>query len=806
MKGIRAFALASVSFLSIASPAFAQDTAAQGADETGVSGDEIVVQARRRDESTQEVPAVINPVTAADIAKLNLRKFEDIASVVPGLAMSANANGIGVKATIRGVNYDVNVSGNNGTIQFYQNDVPVAAGLLFNSLFDVGQVEVLRGPQGTLKGRSAPSGAITLYTKRPDLDEAGGKGELTVNDIHGWNFNAALNVPVIADKLGVRIAGVVNEGQGNRVHDLVDTTTPRDKTRGIRAAVKADPFDGLLDLDFTYQSLNRKSLQFGQSESINQVSPTAPASPVTIRAKDRLSAIGLPQTNDQDFKTYDWQAALHLYGQTLTYVGGVSKQHLLSFAPSDIGGVFATDSDLQGTPFGQPTDTSSYNRSHEIRLQNEERIAGIFDYVVGYLNAYADSDTSFKQVTGIALAQPYVPTPQLVSVVLTPLSRFSWNKEESFYGNLTAHIGEGTEISGGLRHIKYHDVSGLSVGGVVVPTYARDLTESKTVYQASIKHQFTDSLMVYASTGTSWRPSTVAIGGPTGGLSTLQASFLSTPPETSESYEVGLKSDFLDKTLRVNLTGYYQKYKNYPYRSSSGIYAIDRSDAANPLVRSFNYVAAVPVEVKGVEAEVSYEPSKQFNIGATVSYSKGTISNGSVPCLDLNKDGVPDVVTQAPTLAQMEAAVGSNNIAACNANFNATLSPRWSASLQSEYNHPLTDGMEGYVRGLFTWKGDSDNDPVNVYDDVKSYGILNLYAGVRDPDGAWEVSLFAKNITNTFRVLTRSNGPASTVLRGGVPLGGAVSSGSLSNGYFNEVTVTEPREFGINLKFAFGSR
>jgi iron complex outermembrane receptor protein len=635
---------------------------------------------------------------------------------------------------------------------------------------------------------------------------------VTINDQHGWNGNGAINVPIIEDKFAVRLAGVVAQGRGSDVRDIVNTTQPSDKTQGIRASAKADPFDGLLDLDFTYQNVSRKTVQFDQVESANLRFSGFGASPVTIRAKDRLSAVGTPRTNDLEFTTYDAQGRLHLAGQTLTYLYGRATQHLLVFAPTDIAGVFATDA-AGGNQFGQPTDSRSKNSSHEIRLQNEERLFGMFDYVVGGLFAKGSSDTLFKSVTGIALAAPFANPPRLAAVVLTPIQRFGTNKETSFFANLTAHIGDATELSGGVRRIKYQDSSGLAISGVVNPLFSRDFTEKKTIYQASVKHNFTDDLMVYASTGSSFRPSTVAIGGPTGGLSALQASYLSTGPETSKSYEVGIKSDWFDKTLKVNITGFYQKFKNYPYRSSSGVYAIDRSNGANQVL-AFNYVAGVPVTVKGVEGEVAFAPSSQFNIGANVSYSQGKIKNGTVACLDLNKDGNPDVVSTAPTLAQLEAAVGSTNISSCQVGFNANLSPRWSGTVQSEYNMPIGNIGEGYVRGLFAWKGKSQNDPVNTFDDVKSYGILNLFAGVRDADGRWEVGLYGKNVTNTFRVLTRSNGLATTPLRGGVPLGGPVtSSGPLSTtNYFagpngqGGLTVTEPREFGINLRLAIGSR
>lgn len=802
-SAIRAASFIGVSLLTLSLPAFAQEAPVE---DEGASANEIVVQARRKDESAQDVPVVVQAVTSEDIAKLNLRKFEDVTSVVPGLSMGANANGIGVTATVRGVNYDVNVSGNNGTIQFYQNDVPVAAGLLFNALFDVGQIEVLRGPQGTLKGRSAPSGSITVYTRRPNLSEVGGNADITVNDLHGFNTKAALNIPVIADKLGVRIAGVVAEGRGNDVRDIVNTQVPSDKTKGLRASVRANPLDDMLMLDFAYQVVKRDTIQFGQQESVNQVVTTAAASPVTIFAKDRQSAIGTPQTNNQLFQTYDWQAKLNLAGQSLTYVGGYSRQHLQSFAPSDTGSVFAVDSS-GGVDFGQPTDTVSHNSSHEVRLQNVDRIGGIFDYVVGALWAKGDSDTLFKSVTGIAIAPPFSTPARLVNVVLTPIARFGENSEQSYFANLTAHLGDRLELSGGIRSITYKDNSGLAVNGVVNPLFNRNFTEKKTVYQAAAKFNVTDDVMVYASTGTSWRPSTVAIGGPTGGVSARQAGFLATGPETSESYEAGIKTSLLDRTVTFNLTGYYQKFQNYPYRASSGIYAIDRTNSAAGTVTPFNYVSGVPVDVKGFEAELAFRPNDNISLSTILAYSKGRIKDGLIPCLDLNNDGAPDIVSAPPTLAQLEADVGANNIDQCTVAFNSNLAPSWSGTVQGEYNVPLSDSMNGYLRGLFTWKGNSVNDPVNAFDDVKSYGLLNMYAGVRAPDGQWEVSLYGKNITNTFRVLNRSNGPSVTTLRGGIPLGGPVtSSGPLSTSNYYGIGVTEPREFGINLRLAFGSR
>ncbi|MBW8786025.1 MAG: Plug domain-containing protein, partial [Novosphingobium sp.] len=169
-------AFASVSLFSLSVPALAQDAPPPPTNpgEVGTNDAEIIVSARRREESQQDVPLVVNAVTGQTIEKLNLRNFQDITSVVPGLSLVPNANGIGSASSMRGVNHDVNVSGENGTIQYYLGDAPVPSNFILQAMYDVGQIEVLRGPQGTLRGRATPSGSITVAPRLADLSQPGG--------------------------------------------------------------------------------------------------------------------------------------------------------------------------------------------------------------------------------------------------------------------------------------------------------------------------------------------------------------------------------------------------------------------------------------------------------------------------------------------------------------------------------------------------------------------------------------------------------------------------------------------------------
>lgn len=820
-------ALASVSLLAIVTPAQAQ-VGASGATAEALGETEIVVSARRRDESAQEVPLVVNAVTAEAIEKLNIREFKDIQSLVPGLQLGVSQNGIGVQATLRGVAYDVNASGNNGTIEFYLNEAHLSAGILFQSMFDVGQIEVLRGPQGTLRGRASPSGSITVTTRRPDLTQAGGYMNGTVNDIHGWNLNGALNIPIIEDRLAIRLAGVADRNRDNLVRSINNPLRPDQQTQSGRISVRAEPFD-FLSLNASYTVSQRDVRSFDQVESLSVRDPSAPASPVLIRARDRLSVMHAPRTYEQTFEVYNWQAQLRLFGQKLDYVGSHNTQHYLTFGPADIGGFFGAGFPPELRGHGQSTDSRGKQDTHEIRLSSEERVAGMFDYVVGYFYDKLDSPTALIQQTplfaGILTPQAaFVPSPaNFVQLINTPIFRDGGSVEKSFFGNLTAHIGDSLELSGGARHIKFRSDGFLAINNVVVPAANEDRRLSTTIYSASAKYQVNPDLMVYASFGTSWRPGSSTnptilreITNP----DALLSSYYFPASEKSKSYEIGFKSEWFDKRLRLNVTAYHQDFKNYAFYARNIFVAgrdatgVDRTFTAGPGI-----AVGVPAEVNGVEAELGFKVMPRWDISATLSYAKGKIKNGAIPCNDyFPRDGIPDGSSQVPTFDQIIAANGGLQLAQCNVNFRAGTTAPFSAVLQSEYSVPVGTAGDAYLRGLFTFNGNSLNDPGNAFDDIRAYGLLNLFAGFRDPDGAWDINFFAKNLFDAGRALiTTSNAqsvsyqqlfctPQDPRIAPFCPTG-AVTIGQNANSTYRGIqSYTPPREFGVNLRIAFGSR
>lgn len=832
MRSRNACILVGIGALATTAPALAQEPESSGAagslDATAVN--EIIVQARRRDESLQDVPLVVNAVTADAITKLNIRNFTEISSVVPGLQLTPNANGIGTSSSIRGVNHDVNVSAENGTIQYYRNDAPVPSNFVMQTMYDVGQIEVLRGPQGTLRGRSTPSGSVTVTTRQPELLEAGGYLAGTLGSASATNFNGALNIPIIADVLGIRIAGVHSVDRGNRVTSVNSDERARSEINAIRAAVRFEP-TAWLRLGFLYEGMQNDGRRFDQVRSVSQYDsryvPSAGAPDYgDIGLSDRLSVQSRPSITTQKFQFYNWNAEVDFLGQRLIYVGSATSQKYHSYGVRDLANFFP------GLEIAQIADTKGTTSSHELRLQNLDRVVGLFDYVAGYFHYAVPSQTNLSDlsITQLRLAGPGIPIAS-PSVTDTPIYVAKGTPmEDSFFGNLTFHLTESTELAGGLRRIHFTDNrDGLFIS-CTPQMYAAgqctrqngtqsDVSENTTIYSASIKHRFTPGLMVYASTGSSWRPPVVAIGNFTNADYTPnEVAHIALPSESSKSYEIGLKSDWLNRKLHFNLTAYHQDYKNYPYRAGgAGIAYININSAGAPTIGNFNFVSAVPIKVNGIEAELDFTPTSRLNLGATVNFARSRIGNALLACTDalnnqsgaVGSDGIPDAVT--PTLAQMQQAYGGERVAQCpGGGQSATFQPEWSGVLRAEYTLPVGDKMDGYLRGLFSWRGKSRTDPNNPYDDVRAYGLLNLFGGLRSQDGSWEVSVYAKNLFDVTKLISQDElaqftSVTDVYLRPPTFSVSGIGSTVYSSRYAG-VSVTAPREFGVTFRAAFGSR
>ena len=229
--------LAATTALTISMPAFAQDAQADGASESN----DIIVTARRSDERLQDVPVSVQVVTGASLDKLAITSVDEISKLAPGLSLVNQ--GSSTIVVLRGVTWQPG-SGTPAT-PIYFNDAPFDPAQTVQSLFDVGQIEVLRGPQGTSRGAPSISGAVTITTRKPDLSEFGGYARAQYGSANHWAVQGAINAPIIKDVLALRLAANIENSENNRVYSVNSAIKPTLADRSFRATLLLKPMDTL---------------------------------------------------------------------------------------------------------------------------------------------------------------------------------------------------------------------------------------------------------------------------------------------------------------------------------------------------------------------------------------------------------------------------------------------------------------------------------------------------------------------------------------------------------------------------------
>lgn len=829
MHNSRTWMLAGASALTlIASGAHAQATAAQKpAAEPAMVG-EIIVTARRTSENLQNVPTTVSAVGGDSLKKLAITQFQDVAAVVPGLSLGTSSvtAGRSPAPSIRGVSYDASTQA-SPTVDIYQNDVPIDGGTAFQAVYDVQAIEVLRGPQGTLRGRTAPSGAITLTTRRADTHDFGGYVSALATDHGGRNLQGAVNVPVIEGVLGVRLAGVVDENKGDFVTSINSSLLPLKSTRSGRISVNFTPTDNF-DASVTYQKLNSHKRSFTQvagSGAFGGVSAAAPAGyngPV-ITASQRLDVEDSPRFNYSDNDFLSAQLNWEFLGQRLSYIGGYTKGDSITAGALDYGNV------LIGKSYFQNLTTVTKQTTHEVRLSSA-KTGGLFDYTIGYFYSKAPSLTAGGQIASFlpgAFGSPGAPAnPSVLNMRFTLPTIINVDNhatENSVFANVRVHLGEATELSGGVRHIVskvdnvqtvflgagmisraigvpcsaagfgstygggYCDIP-IAAGTTPVQNSSQKNTEKPTVYNLSISHRFSDQVLSYGTFATSWRRGANNFALNNAENDPVLASLVFLPDEKSKSFETGVKTNWLDRRLRLNLAVFYQKYDGLLFQVASVPYIA--ANGASVILSNSTFNVGADSVVKGFDLDGAFQITPNWSISGGVSYADGKVDNDTVPCRDSNFDGVPD--TGSPTFNDFRSR--NIHVATCKSNQAVSREPKWNGTLQSEYWRPV-GSMEAYVRGLLSYS--PENTRRNLSYTVPDYGLLNVFAGLRSADGAWDINLFARNLTKTD--VQTSRDPDYTTPGGGI-------TATFGQTGYRWVTYTPPREVGVSVRYAFGIR
>jgi iron complex outermembrane recepter protein len=694
--------------------AFAQqgDESDNSAARDGSSLEEVIVTARKREEPVQDIPAAISVLSEATLERIGADDFQGFARTVPGLNLN-QVNAIQNNVNIRGVSTTSVETSAQSTVAFYIDDLPTVDAFLSRAqpdlrLFDVNRVEVLRGPQGTLFGSGALSGAIRILTNKPDLTKNELDFEAGLSQVEdgnmGYAVNAMANVPVVADRFALRAVGYVRRDPGYIDNVITGKTDQNDvdawggRLMGRFKASDAFTLTGTIlhqdtQTDDGPFSFHRES-SFGCNPGI------CPPQYGPYSGGSNEWANYSPENGSVKFTIYNLVADIDLGPATLTSSSSYAQ------TKADIASDSASRllSDAFGLPEVVPLPFVNFSDSdalaEELRLvsNGDRRI----DYVVGgfYMKRTFDGGQVFSTpIPGLEIFRADV-THEV--------------KEKALFGELIFGLTDKLDLTVGGR-VFWNDydittistglLSGLPLGTVVTSKLAAD--DNGFNPKAVLGYQYSSDILLYATAARGYRTGFVnpAFGD-------LPAS--SYQPDTLWNYELGLKSYILNHKVLFNIAAYYIDWQDVQVEAVRVVNGLNFIGIAN----------AGAAFTRGAEVEVAWQPNRQWQLSTAFSLNDSRLTQ-------INPEFVVD------------AAEGSELPAAPNFTI--------SSSLQYAYGW---QEWENYLRLEHAYVGESMNNfplvpasnrgpPVSLGD----YHTLDLRAGF--VKGNLELVLYGANLNNS---------------------------------------------------------
>lgn len=673
---------------------------ATGAEDSGVTT--IVVTAQKREEPLQDVPISIAVINAATLDSLEFNETTDLQYLVPGLSSPTQAGPRNFGFFVRGV----------GTTTFSSETIEPSTGVVIDGVVlgqggaalsdlpDIERIEVLRGPQGTLFGKNASAGIINIVTRRPSK-------AFEVRSSVSWSdpddeqrYTAYVSGPM-TDTLRYSLSGRLNRRDGY-VKNVLDGREFNDRDdNGYRGKLEWEPSEKLratLTGDWWHRDAECCIWtweRFGP--------PPNALEQMSLDAGIVTNRHNLKQNIDgdvfSDSKTYGSSLQVD-YGvvanHTLTWISGWRTFKTRDGLDSDSSPV-----DILNTNFGDHTQRQF---SQELRLTSP---TGQFvEYVAG-LYYFRTKVRSFTDQFFPTVPFPFFDRDVNVHAKTVNLAAF---------GQANVNLTEDFRLILGARTLREkQEVSKDRVDARLnlADEVAEEETDHQTIWRSGLQYDFTRRIMAFA---------TVTRGFKAGGFDTNIAVQELRPvgPEKPRSYEVGLRTEWPDQNLTLNLTAFKADIKGYQTASRNSetlTFPISNGDA----------------DTKGVELDSSWQPLHGVDLvlGLAVAYT----------------DAQWGSFTGAPCYAGQTAELGCISSVQDLTNERLPFAPEWSTNLTADYSRPITERLKLSTNLALSDRSKQVIGFPNSPDAVEhGYTLFNAAIGLGDLKDRWKLSVFGKNI------------------------------------------------------------
>jgi iron complex outermembrane receptor protein len=726
----------------------------------------IIVTARRRSETAQSVPLAISVINASSVeatGNFNILKLQQLAPTLQ--VYSSNPRNTSVNIRGLGVPFGLTSDGFEQGVGIYVDDVynSRVAAATFDFL-DVDQVEVLRGPQGTLYGKNTTAGAINITTNQPTFDFQG-QAEVTVGNLDFKQAKAAISGP-LSSTVAVRIAATTTSRRGTIYNTRTQRWINEQDNLGLRGTLLFKPND---DLSVTLSGDYSKQDPYGFGTSFVRVGLTQRA---LNRQYDALVAAINTATPGRNYavpsrNVYDRLTDIDAPLEAGNIIGGASLKVNWDVGPGSFTSVTAwrfwdwkpqNDRDFSGLSIvsasNNPSQQNQYSQEFRYNYDSEK-----IDFVVGLFGFRQRIDTQGLEQQGSdasrwSLTGAQAANASILSGLTARNTQFLKSDSAALYGQVSYKVTDALTIQPGIR-INYDKKEGFyqrivtTGAGVViscnpVPAAGTDLAAQCGVYQPqstspsvsdwnfsydlNINYKIAPDVLAYATYAKSFK--TVGInqnGLPLNSATNLPDLSASTvKPESVNHFEIGLKTQFWGRKATLNLTAFRTDIKDFQATVNGGQFGTVRGYLAN----------AEKVRSQGVEADFRIQPSARFNAYANGAYTDAKyVSFTNAPCPPELSGGTLQAVGATPDYSQA-GVPGALSPRQCDISGQGLPGvSKWAFSYGAEVNAPvnllnkegqLYFGVDGNYRS--SW---NSNASPSIYTVVDGYALTNFRAGFR---------------------------------------------------------------------------
>ena len=795
MKSMLRASAAVLAITAFTAPAYAQ-TAATAADDEAPG--EIVVTAQKRSESLQSVPVAVSVLSGEDLADASRPSIESAAQMVPSLNFLKSGTTLNQTIFLRGVGTATfSIAGEPSVSTVVDGVVYARSGEAFSDMVDVSQIEVLRGPQGTLFGKNSSAGVVNITTQMPK-HEFGGSLEAAYFDSNEMRLKGAVNLPLGQD-LAARVTGFYGEYDGNIRNTTTNEWVNGYKHWGVRGQMLFEPSDNLR----VYVAADYYKNDDDCCADIIATGPlTGAGVPTTSLAFGVLPPQLGPNTREvaQNLVTATKEEGWGVSGQIDLGLGSHTLTSITAYRGWD--NTEIRDGDWLPRAyvgFNQLHDNgpqSSTTFSQEIRLTSPADQT--LSYVIGAYYSKAESERTFTRNVITCTAAVGAPTGVLIpcgSVNANPSSFPSGTATfgsvfDNFavFGQATLKIGDKARLIGGLRYTNdklsvYHQrVTTLAGPGIqanfdqgVYNEYIRQIglgtlpaaaitaalpfsngipfrtstSNDNFSGKAALQYDFSDDVMGYVSYARGYKgPAYNVFYNLTGtGTNVIE-------PETADSFEVGLKNSFMGGKLTLNVAAFYAKYKNFQANNPDVV--------ATVVVTRFTNAGTI--STAGIEADLSFRPSRNTTINAGIA------------------------ITDAHVVA-FKAAPGAPSTAIVPAGTKLGYAPTVKGSVSFEHRFVTGNFADIAIGSSMNFQSEqlslfSPDAVQRKLGTIPGYALVNASISLVDPSDGWKLTFHVRNVLD--------KAYAAAIINGGV-----------SGSYRYQIPRDADRYFGVTLRVGF---